>query len=319
MGILELAKSKNDHSTHITMTQMEEVLPSLKKPLVEAIFADIDAVDDQQGDGKLKITTVIRWVNNKKRRADNIEIKDENFLYNQLKNYQFKDLDIDENGTLDRDEMHAHFDKENVPPEITDILFNHIDSNGDGDISIKEWFQWQMKFKKEHLTELFTKYNEENYMQPDTEEKDTEPEPEKNEPEPEAEKKESEPEVEKQPDPEPEAEKEKEAEAPKQYEFTDNPKGKTNSWSRSKSVDIEFEPIQPEEEDKTPQNNEEKTEEKEAEKEKEKEPEKEKEEEAEAPKKYEITDNPKGKTNSWSRSKSVEMEFDEYDGTENKE
>ena len=44
---------------------------------------------------------------------------------------------------------------------------------------------------------------------------------------------------------------------------------------------------------------------------------KEKEEEAEGPKKYEFTDNPKGKTNSWSRSKSVEIKFDEYDGTEN--
>merc|ERR1712048_110468 len=98
------------------------------------------------GDGQIRITTIVRWAHNKKQKAQHIEIKDENFLFNKLKKYQFKDLDQDENGTLDREELHEHFDAEGVDPNITDVIFDNIDANGDADISIKEWFQWQMKF-----------------------------------------------------------------------------------------------------------------------------------------------------------------------------
>ena len=160
VNLLDIGK-KHDHQTHLSITQFQEALPNLSVPLVKAIFEDIDAVDDKHGDGQVRITTIVRWAHNKKRRAHHIEIKDENFLFNKLKKYQFKDLDVDENGTLDREELHEHFDKEGVDPEITDVIFDNIDANGDGDISIKEWFQWQMKFKKADLAKLFPKEEEE--------------------------------------------------------------------------------------------------------------------------------------------------------------
>lgn len=152
--ILEMGKSSS-HQTHLTVTQFSEALPSLNSSLIDCIFKDIDEIDDQQGDGKLKITTIVRWVNNKKRVKEKIIIKDENWLYEKLKKMQFTHLDDDQNGTLDREELHNEFDNQVDDPNIIDIIFDVIDANGDGDISVKEWFQWQQKFRKKDLKKLF--------------------------------------------------------------------------------------------------------------------------------------------------------------------
>eukprot|EP01083_Nonionella_stella_P267620 904107_1 len=206
--ILEMNKATSSHATHLTVTQFEQALPTLKKPLIEAIFNDIDSIDDQQGDGKLKMTTIIRWVNNKKRKAENVIIKDENFVYNKLKKFQFKDLDNDENGLLDREEMHLQFKDEGVEPFIIDALFDVIDANGDGDLSIKEWFIWQQKFKKKDLKKLFQQAQYQNDQTESKQEPLPEPEPQP-EPEPEPE-----PQYEAPPEPEPEPEPEPRYEAP---------------------------------------------------------------------------------------------------------
>ena len=155
--ILEL--SQNSDATHVKEKQFNEALPKLKKDLIEIIFHDIDEIDDEQGDGQLKMTTIIRWVNNKKRMREVVILKDENFVYDKLKKFQFNELDADEGGTIDREEMHAHFKDEGVDPAIIDVVFDVIDANGDGDISVREWFQWQQKFKKSDLKKLFKPIN----------------------------------------------------------------------------------------------------------------------------------------------------------------
>ena len=153
--VLDLKSKADSHATHLTNQQFKEALPTLKSDLIDCIFEDIDNIDDVQGDGKLKLTTITRWVNNKKLAKKKIIIKDENWLFEKLKSFQFTDLDADEGGTIDREEIHEHFDKEGVDPAVTDVIFDVIDANGDGDISIREWFQWQQKFRKKDLTKLF--------------------------------------------------------------------------------------------------------------------------------------------------------------------
>ena len=153
--LLDLKSKSDANATHLTNQQFKDALPTLKSELIDCIFSDIDNIDDVQGDGKLKLTTITRWVNNKKLAKKRIIIKDENWLFEKLKSFQFTDLDADEGGTIDREEIHEHFDKEGVDPEVTDVIFDVIDANGDGDISIREWFQWQQKFRKKDLTKLF--------------------------------------------------------------------------------------------------------------------------------------------------------------------
>ena len=174
--LLDLKSKSDANATHLTNQQFKDALPTLKSELIDCIFSDIDNIDDVQGDGKLKLTTITRWVNNKKLAKKRIIIKDENWLFEKLKSFQFTDLDADEGGTIDREEIHEHFDKEGVDPEVTDVIFDVIDANGDGDISIREWFQWQQKFRKKDLTKLFqykTEKQEDKYGKIEEEELST--------------------------------------------------------------------------------------------------------------------------------------------------
>eukprot|EP01083_Nonionella_stella_P005571 16093_1 len=155
---------------YYTMKQFEEILP-LKPGLIQAIWSDIDAIDDHEGDGKLLITTVTRWLENKpfnpfepstKPTSTNPTItqEEENALYLKLKSVQFVGLDIDGNALLIREELQHYFMTQNVPTpsffndSIADIVFDNMDANDDGEITIKEWFQWQQKLKQSDLKKL---------------------------------------------------------------------------------------------------------------------------------------------------------------------
>eukprot|EP01084_Bolivina_argentea_P267620 454340_1 len=71
---------------------------------------------------------------------------DENWLFNKLKHVQFKDIDTDENLVLDRAEFHAFFAFYGMDDKfvaICDGIFDAIDANNDGTVSLIEWFTWQ--------------------------------------------------------------------------------------------------------------------------------------------------------------------------------
>ena len=101
------------------------------------------------GDGQLKITSIVRWVNNKKRQREVEVVKDENWLYDKLKHHiRFDRMDVDDDGVLSLEEMHLALDKEGVDPRITDIIFKKCDKNGDGSINSQEWWRFQDKHLK---------------------------------------------------------------------------------------------------------------------------------------------------------------------------
>eukprot|EP01084_Bolivina_argentea_P024786 46145_1 len=91
--------------------------------------------------------------------------KAENWLFNKLKRTQFKDMDADENLVLDREEFHAFFQfygmNEKFIP-ICDAIFDSIDANNDGTVSLIEWFKWQNTFNRKDLHKLFVSKLTEN-------------------------------------------------------------------------------------------------------------------------------------------------------------
>eukprot|EP01084_Bolivina_argentea_P132800 234352_1 len=140
--------------------------------LVQYIVKDITEFDNDSNDNnvkkikhnQLKATQILRWINNKKRSNDPTIIKDENWLYDKLKQTQFKDMDTDQNMQLDRSEFHAFFelyDATDTFVNICDAIFDNIDANKDGTVSLIEWFNWQHKFNKNDLHKLFNKTNSE--------------------------------------------------------------------------------------------------------------------------------------------------------------
>ena len=128
------------------------------------------------------MTAITRWLHNKQRVKHTVAVTDEAWRLAKLKRFKFKDIDANDNDLLDRDELHAHLDKEGVDPTVTDLLFDAIDANGDGDISVKEWFVWQQKLKKKHLAKLLKLGREEQKQQEVQEVQEAGPGPE---PEPE--------------------------------------------------------------------------------------------------------------------------------------
>eukprot|EP01083_Nonionella_stella_P151477 483980_1 len=65
----QIMKLIRDHQNHTLLTkeQLQEILPSLKQPKINALWNDFKALDDQQGDHHhvLKRTTITQWINNK--------------------------------------------------------------------------------------------------------------------------------------------------------------------------------------------------------------------------------------------------------------
>ena len=83
-----------------------------------------------------------------------------------LKHTKFTDIDVDEGGTLNREEFHHYFDGKGVNPFITDKVFDEIDASKDNEISVMEWLRWQRKFDKDKLAkwldEIYKKYFDED-------------------------------------------------------------------------------------------------------------------------------------------------------------
>eukprot|EP00490_Sorites_sp_Unknown_P012700 CAMPEP_0114694018 /NCGR_PEP_ID=MMETSP0191-20121206/69710_1 /TAXON_ID=126664 /ORGANISM="Sorites sp." /LENGTH=409 /DNA_ID=CAMNT_0001988385 /DNA_START=706 /DNA_END=1932 /DNA_ORIENTATION=+ len=113
------------------------------KELIKLIFNDMD----QTKDGLIKITAIQRWINNVKTYTETIEpeiVKDEEWVINQLKIVNLSDIDIDDDNTVDIGEF-MNFFKSNdigIDENILNNIFDEIDGNGDGSISVIEFSKW---------------------------------------------------------------------------------------------------------------------------------------------------------------------------------
>eukprot|EP01083_Nonionella_stella_P111917 328622_1 len=147
----------NQPHSHLTKQQFEEGLPLQTQSLIDALWNEIKALDDQQNDETLPRTTITQWISNDPPHSTSSVktlVSDETVLYDKLKEMQFSHIDDNDNRLLDRNEVHKHLDPLGLDRHITDVLFDKIDRNGDGNISVMEWLQWKNKFKQSDLHQL---------------------------------------------------------------------------------------------------------------------------------------------------------------------
>ena len=77
-------------------------------------------------------------------------------LLYQLKNFNIQEIDIDENGQIELDEMELHCAKHNVniPQAVVVNVFVAIDADCSGSISPIEYFKWRQKISLADMPQL---------------------------------------------------------------------------------------------------------------------------------------------------------------------
>lgn len=101
--------------------------------------------------GGVTVMTVHRWINKIRRstvspRAE--EPHNEKWLYTKLKNLTFIEVDDARVGYLTKDAFFSHFRKEGVSDATATKVFNQIDNDRNGTISVKEFITWQHNFTR---------------------------------------------------------------------------------------------------------------------------------------------------------------------------
>lgn len=143
----------DDGDMQLEYSEFSPSFTAMKPALVRLIYDDIDKVD-----GKVKFTAIHRWINRTKKKGDTEIVKDATFVYNMVKKMQFTQFDDDENQLISKDEFLMHFKDMGVDDRFSMYIFTSIDANGDGDISIKEFFIWQQRFTKRKFNREAKKY-----------------------------------------------------------------------------------------------------------------------------------------------------------------
>ena len=121
----------------------------------ELLWNAMDKTDTDQ----VKFMEIHRFVNKVKKPSKTprrTSIHDANWLFEKLKAMQFVSLDTDQGGTIDRKEFHEQFAQSEVDDKVLDLVFDDIDANGDGDISVMEFTKWQHNFTKKKLSKWKT-------------------------------------------------------------------------------------------------------------------------------------------------------------------
>lgn len=110
--------------------------------LLRLIYDDVEhAMED---DDHVKLIDIHLWFNNKRKHRKSVVVRDEHWLYDQIAKIQIPDIDTDLSGDVDRDEFRAHFvDKCGIDSEIADAIFDDIDQNDDGRLSVLEYMKWK--------------------------------------------------------------------------------------------------------------------------------------------------------------------------------
>ena len=126
----------------------------LNDKLLKLMYDDMDHVDENN----IKFVAIHRWMNEVKV-AKKIEIrKDNKWLFEKLAPVQAADLDEDGGGTVDKKEFTDYMvDKIGIDKELALAIFNDIDANGDGDLSILEYARWKSKHSKASKLQKFFK------------------------------------------------------------------------------------------------------------------------------------------------------------------
>ena len=131
-----LLLSKDEFEDHFKGTYSSNI--------ISMIWNELDKTDSNE----VKFTTLHRFIQNitsNKRRERRNSVHDADWLFNVLKNMQFVHLDTDEGGTITKEEFIDGFKDKDIDKNLLEIVFNQIDINGDGDVTVMEFTRWQHK------------------------------------------------------------------------------------------------------------------------------------------------------------------------------
>eukprot|EP01084_Bolivina_argentea_P185006 319054_1 len=115
------------------------------KQLLKLIYNDINHYDDTH----IKFIAITNWVNDVKLQKETEITKDHKWLFTKILHVQAAHLDADGSGTVDREEFVNYFvTKIGFPSKVANAIFDDIDINNDGDLSIMEYTKWKSKHNK---------------------------------------------------------------------------------------------------------------------------------------------------------------------------
>lgn len=147
--------------------------------LLKLIYDDMDHVEDDA----IKFIAIHRWMNEVKVVKQKVVEQDHKWLFSKIQPVQAAHLDADGSGEVDTKEFVDYFvNKCGVPEDLALAIFNDIDVNNDGDLSIMEYTRWKAKHNKATKLKKFFKDREkppENKNTKPTSKPTSDPEPEK--------------------------------------------------------------------------------------------------------------------------------------------
>jgi len=123
------------------------------RELLRLIYDDMDSFDGTH----IKFLAIHRWMNPVKAAKQTGIVKDHHWLFAKLKDLQLAHFDADSSGKVSRDVFVAHFvSKEEVDEVLANRIFDDIDVNDDGDLSVMELAKWKSKhYKAKKLRKFF--------------------------------------------------------------------------------------------------------------------------------------------------------------------
>merc|ERR1711933_27901 len=107
----------------------------------------------------IKFIAIHRWMNKVKIQKEAVIKKDHKWLFTKILHVQASHLDSDGSGDVDKKEFVDYFvTKIGFDEQLANDIFNDIDVNGDGDLSIMEYTKWKNKHNKpDKLKKYFEK------------------------------------------------------------------------------------------------------------------------------------------------------------------
>ena len=80
-------------------------------------------------------------------------------LLEKLRTFTFANVDVDNNHSVNREELSDFFLANGISQEITDVVFDSIDANGDQSISPIEYFRWLDRLNIRRVREMLRELN----------------------------------------------------------------------------------------------------------------------------------------------------------------
>mmetsp|Transcript_22861 Transcript_22861/g.36722 ORF Transcript_22861/g.36722 Transcript_22861/m.36722 type:complete len:1193 (+) Transcript_22861:40-3618(+) len=145
-GILTVG-THDDGDNELTFDEFKEHFQGAieNEKLLRLIYDDIDHCDATH----IKFVAIHRWLNEVKKQRKTEVVKDHKWLFEKLQPVQAAHLDEDGSGEVDRNEFTSYFvEKIGIDESLANAIFDDIDVNKDGDLSIMEYTRWKSKHNK---------------------------------------------------------------------------------------------------------------------------------------------------------------------------